>query len=75
MMHCAIHMPIWLAVCDSCHAVLAISRQELQIVFNNLFISCQACVNVDGSHLKELGYMVSYVLHTHTYIYKDMYGH
>lgn len=42
-------------VCDSCHAVLAISRQELQIVFHNLFSSCQACVKVEGSHLQELG--------------------
>ena len=38
MMHCTIHTLIWLVMCDSGHAVLAISRQELQIGFNNLKI-------------------------------------
>ena len=55
MMHCTIHTHADMAGSDTCHAVVAISRQELQIVFNNLFISCQACVKVEGSHLQELG--------------------
>lgn len=32
------------------HSVSAISRQELQIAFNNSFTSCQACMKVRGHH-------------------------
>ena len=54
---CAVRTPIRLAVCESCNrlytcsTVSAISRQERQIVFNNLFGRRQARLRVEGSRV------------------------
>ena len=54
---CAVRTPLRLAVCESCNRLYtcstapAISRQEPQIVFNNLFCRCQARLRVEGSRI------------------------
>ena len=53
MMQCIVHTPIRLAACESCscpstcHAVSAISGQELQAAFDSLFTTCQICLGVE----------------------------
>ena len=46
---------------------LAVSGQELQRIFNNLFITCPARLRVEGAHFQEL------LLHAVIYIlYEEM---
>ena len=43
---------------------MAVSGQELQTVFNNLFITCPALLRVEGGHFQELIlHVVSYMLY------------
>jgi hypothetical protein len=68
-----IQLDIWiitLVVCGSCGshfircAVSEIRRQELQRVYNNLFIRGQLCLRIEGGHIQHLLYnAVSYITH------------
>lgn len=35
-------------------SALAISKQGIQTVFNNLFAQCQACLTAEGGHFQHL---------------------
>jgi hypothetical protein len=61
---------VCVCVCVCCsghsinHSVSAVSGQELQTAFNDLFTTCQAFLRIGGSQIQQvLQYSVIYVLH------------